>query len=219
MEAGITPSGTVLARLHRCRSTTSLLACAVACGALALGGCASSSGMGQALSRTLESVGLRDVDHDARAGIRSVSLRLHAGRNLNAAGDGRAAATVVRIYHLRATERFEQARFGSLMDEAGEQAALGSDLVQVREAVLTPGEKRESVERLSPETTHLGVVALFRDPAPGRWRFLFAVGPNGVEGERITLGLHACALSTGSPALATRVQGDPSSLAGLRCGG
>lgn len=182
-----------------------------------LGGCASGGGIGKAVNRTLESVGMRETDHDARAGIRTVPLRLYAGENLNAGNGERALATVVKIYHLRGTQRFDQSTFDALMDENHGEAALGGELVQAREIVLTPGMRREFEERVSPETTHLGVVALFRSPASGRWRYAFDARRGEVERDGITVGLHACALTTGSDALATAVPGDASSLVSVRC--
>lgn len=186
--------------------------------ALALAGCAS-GGIGKAVNRTLEAVGVREADHDARAGVRTVPLRLYAGGNLNSGNEGRALATVVKVYHLRGIQRFERAGFDVLMDEPREQSALGSDLVQVREIVLTPGMRHETEERLAADATHIGVVALFRAPASGRWRYAFDArhGEPGAEG--ITVGLHACAMTTGSAALATAVPGGASSLASARCGG
>ena len=174
--------------------------------------------MGKAVNRTLESVGLREIDHDERAGIRTVPLRLYAGDNLNAGSGGRGLATVVKVYHLRGTQRFEQAPFDALMDEAAGQAALGNELVEAREIVLTPGMREQLDERLSPGTTHVAVVALFRSPAANRWRFAFDARQRGIEREGITVGLHACALTSGSQALASDVPGDPSSLVGVRCG-
>ena len=187
--------------------------------ALALAGCASGGGVGKAFNRTMESVGLRDIDHDERAGIRTVPLRLYAGDNLNAGNGDRALATVVRVYHLRGIQRFGQAPFDAFMDEAREQAALGNDLVQAREVVLTPGMRQQFDERLSPDTTHVAVVALFRAPASSRWRFAFDARHGEVEHDGITVGLHACALTTGSPALASSVPGDASSLVAVRCSG
>lgn len=187
--------------------------------ALALAGCASGGGVGKAFNRTMESVGLRDIDHDERAGIRTVPLRLYAGDNLNAGNGDRALATVVRVYHLRGIQRFGQAPFDAFMDEAREQATLGNDLVQAREVVLTPGMRQQFDERLSPDTTHVAVVALFRAPASSRWRFAFDARHAEVGRDGITVGLHACALTSGSPALASSVPGDASSLVAVRCSG
>ena len=201
------------------RSATLLRTAIATLFACMLAGCASGGGgVGKAFNRTLESVGLREIDHDERAGIRTVPLRLYAGDNLNAGTGTRALATVVRVYHLRGMQRFEQAPFDALMDEASEQAALGNDLVQAREVVLTPGARELFDERLSPDTTHVAVVALFRAPASHRWRYAFDARQRGIERDGITVGLHACALTSGSEALVSTVPGDPSSLVGVRCG-
>ena len=200
-------------------STPFFRICAVALAGFMLAGCASGGGVGKAFNRTMESVGLRDIDHDERAGIRTVPLRLYAGDNLNAGSGDRALATVVRVYHLRGIQRFEQAPFDVLMDETREQAALGNELVQAREVVLTPGMRQQFEERLSPDTTHVAVVALFRAPASSRWRFAFDARHGEIEREGITVGLHACALTSGSPALASSVPGDASSLVAVRCSG
>ncbi|MGY0632835.1 type VI secretion system lipoprotein TssJ [Luteimonas sp. A478] len=185
--------------------------------ALLLSGCASSGGVGKAVNRTLESVGLRETDADAAAGIRTIPLRLYAGDNLNAGNGPRGLATVVRIYYLRGIQRFEQVPFDALMDEGRERAELGNDLIEVRELVLTPGIRRELEERLPAEATHLGVVALFRAPANGRWRYAFDARHRDVQSQGITIGLHACALTTSSEALASAVPGDPGSLVSARC--
>src|SRR5690606_41867763 len=106
------------------RSATLLRTAMATLFACMLAGCASGGGgVGKAFNRTLESVGLREIDHDERAGIRTVPLRPYAGDNLNAGTGTRALATVVRVYHLRGMQRFEQAPFDALMDEASEQAA------------------------------------------------------------------------------------------------
>lgn len=185
--------------------------------ALLLAGCASKGGIGKAVNRTLETVGLREVDADAKAGIRTIPLRLYAGDNLNAGNGSRGLATVVRIYHLRGTQRFEQVPFDALMDENRERAELGNDLIEVRELVLTPGIRRELEERLPAEATHLGVVALFRAPAHGRWRYAFDARHADATGQGITIGLHACALTTSSEALSSTPPGDPGSLVSARC--
>lgn len=182
--------------------------------ALALGGCASSGGIGEAVSRTLETVGIKDA---AEPEERRIPLRLYAGDNLNAGNDGRALAAVVKVYHLRSTRRFEQAPFDMFLDEDRERRALGDELVDVNEIVLTPGARHEVEERMAPEAEVLGVVALFRAPANGRWRLGFDATGREAARDGVTVGLHACALSTSSPALLTRLAGDPASLASVRC--
>jgi len=180
---------------------------------LSLSGCAS-GGIGKAMDKTLQAVGIRDQQPEAPPVI---PLRLMAGTNLNAGNDKRATAAVVKVYHLRSAQRFEQAPFNAFLDQTGEQAALGADLLSVNEIVLTPGNRQELKEQLSEGSAVLGVVALFRAPADNRWRFAFDTRHKDLADQGITVGIHACALSTDSPALITRVSGDPGSLASVRC--
>jgi type VI secretion system protein VasD len=63
----------------------------------------------------------------------------------------------------------------------------------------------------------LGVVALFRAPAENRWRLTFDAKSKDLPATGVTIGVHACALTSDSAALLTRISGDPNSLASIRC--
>ena len=182
----------------------------------ALGGCASGSKLGKAVDSTLQAVGLREAKPEKPPVI---PLQIYAGTNLNAGNDKRASAAVLKIYHLRSGQRFEQAPFNAFLDQAGEQAALGADLLSVNEVVLTPGVRQQLSEQLSGGTAVIGVVALFRSPAEGRWRVAFDARTKNLPNDGITLGVHACALTTDSTALSSRISGDSGSLASVRCAG
>ncbi|WP_262072372.1 type VI secretion system lipoprotein TssJ [Stenotrophomonas sp. Marseille-Q5258] len=187
--------------------------CVVTAMSLSLSGCAS-GGLGKAMDKTLQAVGIKEAAPDAPP---TIPLRLYAGTNLNAGNDKRPTAAVVKVYHLRSAQRFEQAPFNAFLDQNGEQAALGADLLSVNEIVLTPGARQELKEQLSEGAAVLGVVALFRAPADNRWRLTFDGKQKALPADGITVGIHACALTTDSPALVTRLSGDPSSLASVRC--
>ncbi|MDN5781775.1 MAG: type VI secretion system lipoprotein TssJ [Luteimonas sp.] len=180
-----------------------------------LGGCASDGGIGKVVNRTLESVGIKDANEEPRE--QRVPLRLYAGENLNAGNGKRALAAVVKVYHLRGSNRFEQAPFDAFLDADSERAALGDDLVAVSEIVLTPGARHEIEERMEAQAEVLGIVALFRAPASNRWRLAFDARHKKIEKEGVTIGLHACAMTTSSESLVSRIAGDPSSLASVKC--
>ncbi|PHV36024.1 type VI secretion system lipoprotein TssJ [Janthinobacterium sp. BJB304] len=130
---------------------------------------------------------------DAQQPPRNVSIRLHAAQHLNTDADGRPLALVARIYKLRQSAAFEQAPYDSFLDAQREKAALGADLMEVKEVLLVPGQRYEVQEKVSKEAYFIGVVALFRAPATQRWRATFAAAD--AERGGITVGLHACALS------------------------
>lgn len=143
-----------------------------------------------------------------------VSLRIHAAENLNQGTHKKPLAQVIKIYHLRATERFEQTPFDSFLDDTQELRALGSDLVNVREMLLLPEQKYSLNEKLENGAAFIGVVAFFRQPAERRWRFVYDAKASGQSG--ITLGVHACALTSTQGAL-INTDGAVDTLATVRC--
>ncbi len=180
---------------------------------VAISGCASQGGgVRQAMGKTLQAVGLKQGE--AQPG--ELPIRLYAGDNLNTGDDSRAAALVVRVYQLREAKRFNEAAFDVFLDERREHDVLGDDLVSVTEFLLTPGKRHEVLESLPDGGTHVGVVALFRAPAPTRWRFTFDTGQTRAEG--ITVGLHGCAMTTASAGLITKLSTPAHSLSSSRCG-
>jgi type VI secretion system protein VasD len=151
---------------------------------------------------------------DAQKPARDVTIRLHASLNLNAGDGSQPLALVTRIYKLRQPAAFQQMSFDGFLSPHGERELLGNDLLEVKEVTLIPGQRYEIVEKVTREAYYIGVVALFRMPAENRWRLAFAAGD--AEKSGITIGLHACALSTGAGAVVTTSDaGKP--LAALRC--
>jgi type VI secretion system protein VasD len=160
--------------------------------AVLLQGCAggAASAVGLVTNVALQAAGLKDK---GPAPPKMIPLRIHAGTNLNSDDDGRGFAVVARIYKLRDAGSFMSAPQSAFGDPAREREALGDSLLEVREVVLTPGQHLESSERMTSEMAYLGIVVLFRSPAPERWRVAFAqadVLKNGV-----TIGAHGCAIS------------------------
>lgn len=176
-------------------------------------GC-STGGLGKTLDKTLQAVGIKETPP---AGPPTIPIQLFAGTNLNATNAGKPISVVVKVYQLRNTQRFDAASPNSFLDQATESSALGQDLISVNEVVMKPGERKDFGEKLSDGARFIGIVALFWAPAKDRWRLLFDAGRNEVSKEGIKVGIHACALTTNSPALITRLSGDPFSLASVRC--
>ena len=170
--------------------------------ALLLAGCAGGA-IGTLANAALQMAGVAKPPPelpDAQKPPRNVSIRLHAAQRLNTDADGRPLALVARIYKLRQSAAFEQAPYDSFLDTQREKAALGADLMEVKEVLLVPGQRYEIQEKVSKEAYFIGIVALFRAPAAQRWRATFAAAD--AERGGITVGLHACALSVGGGAMA-----------------
>lgn len=142
----------------------------------------------------LDAVGLKSVPAvQAPKPPPVIALRLEGGRDMNAGEDGRGLSTVIRIYTLREPNTFLSAPYGSFGATEKERLALGSELIDVREIVLAPGQTLELKEKMPPEAGYLGVVAQFRAPDSRRWRLAFAVAD--AERSGVAVGVHACALS------------------------
>lgn len=172
------------------------------------------------VQKSLELTGLSapaippEVAAAAQAGTpqpRKVTLRIHAGEKLNVNNELRSLSIVVRIYKLKRLESFSSAPYSAFGQTTAEAAAFGSDVIEAREVVLTPGQRHEVIETLPSEAGYLGVVALFRSPAESRWRFAFETRAAAKTG--VTLGVHGCAMSVaegspvGTPIEAVRLAG------------
>jgi type VI secretion system protein VasD len=124
---------------------------------------------------------------------RRISLKIYASPSLNVSDDGQALGVVVRIYRLRSADNFQSALPEVFGDKDKEKEAFGSELVSAREVVIKPGLHYETVDKFGREARFIGIVALFRKPADGRWRQVFDAARAEVSG--IVMGAHACALS------------------------
>jgi type VI secretion system protein VasD len=155
-------------------------------------GCAggAASAIGIVANVALQAAGLKDKGPPPP---KMVGLRIHAGGNLNSDDEGHGFAVVARIYKLRDAGAFMSAPVTTFGNPAREREALGDSMLEVREVVLTPNQKLESSERMTSEMAYLGVVVLFRSPAPERWRVAFA--QTDVEKTGVTIGAHGCAIS------------------------
>lgn len=165
---------------------------------MACGGCAT-NGDGP-VSKALELVGLKappvpdSLPRELPSTPRKVTLRLHAGDRLNTDAAGRSLSIVARVYKLKGSSAFLQAPYDSFaQDTPPRDSAWSRDVIESRELVLAPGQRHEVVETVTPEASHVAVVALFRAPAEQRWRFVFDARAAAKTG--ITLGLHGCAMS------------------------
>lgn len=149
--------------------------------------------------RALEAAGMRKApEADKLKGPRSIALRLHAAPKLNSDAQGRPLALLARVYTLRQNAAFEAAPYATFLTPGADRAAFGADLVDVKDVTLVPGQHYEVVEKLPREATYIGIVALYRSPAPQRWRLSFAALD--AEAAGVTVAMQACALSAGAGA-------------------
>lgn len=177
--------------------------------AIALSGCETVQGGAQKLGeglgnmgdKALETIGFKKPEApkapelpEAAKPARPMTLKLAASDSLNVDTAGRSLSLVVRVYKLRGPTAFLNAPQETFGNNKLEKDTLGDELIESRELVLLPGQQQRISERWAREATHVGVVALFRAPAPQRWRYAFEL-ENVQLGDGLVLGAHACALS------------------------
>lgn len=194
---------TLIIRIARTAGCCAIVPCLIT-----LGACSSTSGGSGVVDQTLQTVGLQKfqpptpslaeaadaIPRNLPATARKVTLRLHAGDVLNTDANGRSLSVVARVYKLRDRAAFETAPYADFEELKSSKAqGFAADIVAVKEVVLTPGKQYDVVETVGADAPYFAVVALFRAPAPQRWRFVFDSRSASVSG--VTLGVHACALS------------------------
>jgi type VI secretion system protein VasD len=185
------------------------------------GGAAAGAGAGadkpSLAKAALEAVGLRKPPPpplpEALQPPRNVTLRLHAAKRLNVDARGQSLALLVRVYKLRQRAAFDAAPYAAFQSAQAEREALGTDLVEVKEITLVPGQQLDLADKLARDTGWLGIVALYHSPARDGWRLAFAAAD--AEQAGVTVGLHACAMNVGSGAGASGAGVKPMSL--VRC--
>jgi len=102
-------------------------------------------------------------------------VSLQASTRLNPGEHGEALATVVRLYQLKGTAKIANASFDDLLDH--DRDALGEDFLAVQEVTINPGDRLDPPTPRNPDTTTLGAVALFRQPAGTTWRAIVKLPP------------------------------------------
>lgn len=153
--------------------------------------------LGSMTDKMLDGLGLKKPDvadvPDSALPDRRITWRIAASSSLNTTADGQPLSVLVRVYRLRGMDSFLQAPADAFGDLDKEKAAMGDELVSVKEVQVQPGKRYEASEKFPREIKFLGVVMLFRNPAPGRWRYAFKAST--VESTGLAIGAHACAMS------------------------
>jgi len=175
---------------------------------LALTGCETASKLGDGLgnmgNKALETIGFKKPElpqapelPESAKPARHMKLRIATSDSLNVDAAGRSLSLVVRVYKLRSTTAFLNAPYETFGNSTKEKEVLADELIESREVVLLPGQQHQINERWAREATHVGVVALFRAPAPQRWRYAFELETFQLD-QGFVLGAHACTLSIAS---------------------
>jgi type VI secretion system protein VasD len=96
-------------------------------------------------------------------------MTLTASADSNPDERGEPKPVVVRVYQLRATDKFLAAEYDTLFDDNDEKA-LDRDVISRNEYVLGPSEKQVIDVAVSRETRFVGVAAGIRNFRTAKWR-------------------------------------------------
>lgn len=97
-----------------------------------------------------------------------VVIRIKSAADINPDLNGRPSPIVVRIYALKSDDIFNNADFFGIYDE--ESSILGDTLTAREEIEISPGDSIEIEKEYDLETTHVGVLAAYRDLDNATWR-------------------------------------------------
>jgi type VI secretion system protein VasD len=145
----------------------------------------------------------------------TVPLRIDAAKNMNVGENGQGLSTILRLYKLKDKNAFLIAPYSTYGDSTKEKEAIGTDLVEVRELILSPGQTLSTKEKMPADAAYLGVVALFRSPVAQRWRYVFSTADAAKSG--VIIGVHTCAMSATNVAPVGMTLDDAGLLSPVKC--
>ena len=98
---------------------------------------------------------------------------LIASPEINPNLEGRASPVTIVIFHLKSADAFMTKDFFNLYN--ADSGALASDQIQRIDMQIQPGQTLPIASEFDPETTHIGILAAFRDIDNAEWRAVIAL--------------------------------------------
>jgi type VI secretion system protein VasD len=104
-----------------------------------------------------------------------LALLIDGAANLNPGPDGQPLPTVVRVYQLRGTTRWQTANLDEMA--RNDRAVLADEALDIRELTLMPSGRELPTLTRHPQTTHVAITVLFRRPHGTSWRAVAPLPP------------------------------------------
>jgi type VI secretion system protein VasD len=104
-------------------------------------------------------------------------IRFEASETINPDSSGRASPLVIRVYQLKAVDRFRSAGFFDLYDEP--EAVLEDDLVAMEELVMRPELVALLPMTLDKTSRYIGIVGAFQNIDQASWKMILDAHPKG----------------------------------------
>ncbi len=117
----------------------------------------------------------------------TLEIRISATSDVNPDLNNRPSPVILHILELTAVDEFNKATFFGLTEN--DAAALGGDVLNKTEIILTPGGASETVLELDSRVGFLGFVAAYRDIDNARWRVSQEVIPGKTDFITLNVGM------------------------------
>lgn len=116
---------------------------------------------------------------------KELEIRIKASAEVNPDLDSRPSPIILHVLELTAIDEFNRADYFSLTRD--DAAALGSDILNKSEYILTPGTSTVASLELDPAVIYLGFVAGYRDIDSSLWRLSQEIKPGKTDWISLTL--------------------------------
>jgi type VI secretion system protein VasD len=118
--------------------------------------------------------------------IHKLDVGINATADVNPDIDNRPSPVILHVLELSAIDEFNKADFFALT--ANDASALGGDVLNKTEIILTPGSSKSMTLEVNQQTTYIGFVAGYRDIDNARWRLSQEVVPGQTKSLSVTIG-------------------------------
>ncbi len=115
-----------------------------------------------------------------------LGIRINASSDVNPDVDSRPSPVILHVLELSSVDEFNKADFFALTKN--DAAALGGDVLNKTEIILTPSAVKEMPLELNEQTAFIGFVAGYRDIDNSRWRVSQEVIPGKTDWISVTVG-------------------------------
>ncbi|HKJ17018.1 MAG TPA: type VI secretion system lipoprotein TssJ [Xanthomonadales bacterium] len=115
-----------------------------------------------------------------------LEIRISATSDVNPDLNDRPSPVILHILELTSIDGFNRATFFELTEN--DAAALGGDVLNKSEIILTPGGTSETVLDMDSQISFLGFVAAYRDIDNSRWRVSQEVIPGKTDFVTLDIG-------------------------------
>jgi len=115
-----------------------------------------------------------------------LEIRISATSDVNPDLNARPSPIILHVLELTAIDEFNRADFFSITQN--DAAALGGDVLNKTEIILTPGSSKEVTLELDQQVAYLGFVAGYRDIDSSRWRVSQEIVPGKTDWISVDLG-------------------------------